>query len=64
MERLRNAGAIILGKTSLSKWYKIRSIDHLPNGWCARSGQGVVSFFSFIFLFIKIEFGILIVFNV
>ncbi|GAB4853204.1 hypothetical protein Ancab_017391 [Ancistrocladus abbreviatus] len=41
VERLRQAGAIILGKASLSEWYKIRSVDHLPNGWCARAGQGV-----------------------
>ncbi|KAL8137143.1 hypothetical protein V2J09_003144 [Rumex salicifolius] len=41
VERLRKEGAVVLGKASLSEWYKIRSIDHLPNGWCARSGQGV-----------------------
>ncbi|KAL2937178.1 hypothetical protein RDABS01_020627 [Bienertia sinuspersici] len=41
VERLRKAGAVIMGKASLSEWYKIRSIDHLPNGWCARAGQGV-----------------------
>ncbi|XP_065865374.1 probable amidase At4g34880 isoform X2 [Euphorbia lathyris] len=41
VERLRKAGAVILGKTSLSEWYKFRSIDHIPNGWCARAGQGV-----------------------
>lgn len=43
VEKLRKAGAVILGKASLSEWYKLRSIDHLPNGWCARAGQGVVS---------------------
>ncbi|XP_010690416.2 probable amidase At4g34880 [Beta vulgaris subsp. vulgaris] len=41
VEKLRKSGAILLGKASLSEWYKIRSIDHLPNGWCARAGQGV-----------------------
>lgn len=41
VERLRKAGVVILGKASLSEWYKIRSIDHLPNGWCARAGQGL-----------------------
>ncbi|XP_021753116.1 putative amidase C869.01 [Chenopodium quinoa] len=41
VERLRKGGAVILGKASLSEWYKLRSIDHLPNGWSARAGQGV-----------------------
>lgn len=42
VERLKKAGAIILGKASLSEWYKFRSLDGVPNGWCARAGQGVV----------------------
>ncbi|KAK8955412.1 Fatty acid amide hydrolase [Platanthera guangdongensis] len=37
--RLRSAGAIILGKASLSEWANFRT-DHAPNGWCARNGQG------------------------
>ncbi|KAL0422879.1 UNVERIFIED_CONTAM: putative amidase [Sesamum latifolium] len=41
VERLREAGAIILGKASLSEWYKFRSLSGVPNGWCARAGQGV-----------------------
>lgn len=41
VEKLRNAGAIILGKASMSEWYKFRSLSGVPNGWCARSGQGV-----------------------
>lgn len=40
--RLRNAGAVILGKASMSEWYHLRSME-IPNGWCARAGQGVVS---------------------
>lgn len=43
VEKLRKAGAIILGKASLSEWYKFRSLDGVPNGWCARAGQGAVS---------------------
>ncbi|GMH28934.1 hypothetical protein Nepgr_030777 [Nepenthes gracilis] len=39
VERLRKAGAIIIGKASLSEWSKFRS-GRAPNGWCARSGQG------------------------
>lgn len=37
--RLRSAGAIILGKASLSEWANFRT-DNAPNGWCARGGQG------------------------
>ncbi|KAK4437669.1 putative amidase [Sesamum alatum] len=44
VERLRKAGAIILGKASLSEWYKFRSLSGVPNGWCARAGQGVNSY--------------------
>ncbi|KAL2460034.1 Amidase family protein [Abeliophyllum distichum] len=40
VERLRNAGAVILGKASMSEWYQFRSLG-IPNGWCARSGQAV-----------------------
>ncbi|KAJ3678457.1 hypothetical protein LUZ60_002260 [Juncus effusus] len=39
MKRLRQAGAIILGKASMSEWAAFRS-DKAPNGWCARAGQG------------------------
>ncbi|KAK7312239.1 hypothetical protein VNO77_35970 [Canavalia gladiata] len=35
--RLRDAGAIILGKASLSEWYGTRSTT-MPDGWCARGG--------------------------
>ena len=41
--KLRNAGAIILGKASLSEWASFRSLK-APNGWSARGGQGKVSF--------------------
>ncbi|KAK3412664.1 hypothetical protein EUGRSUZ_I01389, partial [Eucalyptus grandis] len=37
--RLRRAGAVLLGKASLSEWAHYRfSADY--SGWCARSGQG------------------------
>ncbi|KAH9925052.1 amidase signature enzyme [Epithele typhae] len=36
--RLRQAGAIVLGKTSMSEWAHFRG--DLPPGWCARGGQG------------------------
>ena len=39
--KLRKAGAIILGKASLSEWAHFRG--NTPSGWCARSGQGKVS---------------------
>ncbi|ESR36860.1 hypothetical protein CICLE_v10028286mg [Citrus x clementina] len=37
--KLREAGAIILGKASLSEWANFRS-SNAPNGFCARGGQG------------------------
>jgi amidase len=36
--RLRDAGAVILGKTNLSEWANIRS-SHSTSGWSARGGQ-------------------------
>lgn len=51
VEKLREAGAIILGKASLSEWYKFRSLSGVPNGWCARSGQGVVRYFFPFFIY-------------
>ncbi|KAI0499320.1 hypothetical protein KFK09_020223 [Dendrobium nobile] len=39
VRRLRRAGAIILGKASLSEWANFRSIN-APDGWSARGGQG------------------------
>ena len=43
VEKLTKGGAVILGKASLSEWYSFRSLGHVPIGWCARAGQGVVS---------------------
>jgi amidase len=37
-ERLRQAGAVILGKTNLSEWANFRS-SHAVSGWSARGGQ-------------------------
>ena len=37
VRRLRNAGAIILGKTNLSEWANIRS-SHSTSGWSGRGG--------------------------
>ena len=42
VERLRRDGAVILGKASLNEWYGVRS-PAIPDGWCARGGQAVVS---------------------
>jgi amidase len=36
--RLREAGAVILGKANMSEWANIRS-DHSSSGWSARGGQ-------------------------
>ena len=38
VQRLRKAGAIILGKTNLSEWANFRSI-HSTSGWSSRGGQ-------------------------
>ena len=37
VERLRAAGAVILGKTNLSEWANFRS-NHATSGWSARGG--------------------------
>jgi amidase len=37
-QKLREAGAVILGKTNLSEWANIRS-DHSSSGWSGRGGQ-------------------------
>ena len=36
--RLREAGAVILGKTNLSEWANFRS-NHSSSGWSGRGGQ-------------------------
>lgn len=38
VQRLRHAGAVILGKTNLSEWANFRS-THSSSGWSARGGQ-------------------------
>ena len=38
VERLREAGAVLLGKTNLSEWANIRSTNS-TSGWSARGGQ-------------------------
>lgn len=37
VQRLRDAGAVIIGKTNLSEWAKFRSM-HATSGWSARGG--------------------------
>jgi amidase len=39
VERLRAAGAVLLGKTNLSEWANFRS-THSSSGWSGRGGQG------------------------
>ena len=38
VQRLRDAGAVILGKTNLSEWANFRS-NHASSGWSGRGGQ-------------------------
>jgi amidase len=69
VERLRTAGAVILGKASLTEWYSFRALGHVPNGWCARAGQAAVSplslslTISFIFFWNLISFAFLFFFH-
>lgn len=44
VKRLRESGAVILGKASLSEWANFRSLS-IPDGWSARGLQGKVTFF-------------------
>jgi amidase len=39
VERLRNAGAVVLAKSNLSEWANFRS-SHSSSGWSALGGQG------------------------
>ncbi|KAK8951791.1 hypothetical protein KSP39_PZI004802 [Platanthera zijinensis] len=39
IKRLRHAGAVILGKASMSEWDHFRSLEP-PQGWSPRGGQG------------------------
>lgn len=41
--KLRKAGAIVLGKASLSEWAHSRALT-APNGWSPRGGQGKASY--------------------
>jgi len=38
VKQLRNAGAVIIGKTNLSEWANFRS-EHSSSGWSGRGGQ-------------------------
>jgi amidase len=40
VERLRMAGAVLLGKTNMSEWANFRS-THSSSGWSARGGQAL-----------------------
>lgn len=40
VRRLRDAGAIILGKTNLSEWANFRGLD-ISSGWSPRGGQAL-----------------------
>ncbi|KAJ3121789.1 hypothetical protein HK100_012235 [Physocladia obscura] len=44
VSKLREAGAIIIGKTNLSEWSNWRIGDTSPNGWSGRGGQTINPF--------------------
>ncbi|KAH8743914.1 amidase [Hyaloscypha sp. PMI_1271] len=44
VQKLRGAGAILLGKTNLSQWANYRSLNS-SNGWSALGGQGYGPYF-------------------
>ncbi|CAF4400669.1 unnamed protein product, partial [Adineta steineri] len=44
VKKLRNAGAVILGKTSLSEWANFRS-ENMTNGWSGRGEQATSAFY-------------------
>jgi amidase len=56
--KLRKAGAIILGKATLSEWSYYRS-NEAPSGWSARGGKGKVIYY----LITYCEIGIVFHFN-
>lgn len=49
VQKLRNAGVVILGKNSMSEFAGLRSVTPptvsggYPQGWCAKGGQGMIS---------------------
>lgn len=50
VSKLRKAGAIILGKATLSEWSYFRG-NNLPSGWSGRGGQGkVIIYFYMIYI--------------
>ena len=44
VKKLRDAGAILLGKTTLSEWANFRGFS-IPNGWSGRGGQATSAFY-------------------
>lgn len=59
VKKMREAGAVILGKASLKEWSGLRS-RNMPGGWSARTGQAKVSGLSMvqrlIFYYFRIGF--------
>jgi len=51
--RLRKAGAIIIGKATLSEWSHYRS-DAAPSGWSARGGHGKVVHFLLLYYLLSL----------
>ncbi|EHK19524.1 uncharacterized protein TRIVIDRAFT_213601 [Trichoderma virens Gv29-8] len=43
-QKLREAGAIILGKTNMSQWANYRARDYSMNGWSSHGGQTLAAY--------------------
>ncbi|RFU80807.1 amidase signature enzyme [Trichoderma arundinaceum] len=43
-QKLRDAGAIILGKTNMSQWANYRARDYSINGWSSHGGQTLAAY--------------------
>ncbi|KAB1225490.1 hypothetical protein CJ030_MR1G018617 [Morella rubra] len=52
VRKLRKAGAIIIGKASLSEWAHFRSA-YAPSGWSGRSGQGKKVLSSLVYTYVS-----------
>ncbi|TFA99836.1 Putative amidase [Trichoderma ghanense] len=46
IQKLRHAGAVILGKTNMSQWANYRARDYSINGWSSHGGQTLAAYIA------------------